>query len=151
MKIATIVNRKGRHFEAIRDVSPLAEAVDVMHRMSIGSVGIHNGSTDVILGVLSQQELTAALAKHGSPALGFSVALFMRTPALTCNCEDNAAEVMQVMTRERFRHVVVRKASEEIAGLVSLGDLVAALLEEARLEAGVLRDLARSRLLSLPG
>lgn len=151
MKIAAIVARKGRQFETVIETSSLAEAADVMHRLSIGSVGISNGNTSAIIGLLSQQELTAAIARQGSQALKMPVTVFMREAVPTCYCEDNAADVMRTMTRERCRHAVVRSMAGAVAGLVSLGDLVAALLEEAQLEAGVLRDMARSHLLTMPG
>lgn len=151
MKIAAIVSRKGRQFETVRESVPLSQAVELMHRQSIGSVGIVGGRASEVLGIVSQQELTAAIAERGIHALQLPVVIFMRQPALFCRCEDNAADVMHIMTRERCRHAVVRTIGGAVAGLVSLGDLVAALLEEVQLEAGVLRDIARSRLLALPG
>lgn len=151
MKIAAIVNRNGRQFETVTDMASMAEAADVMHRLSIGSVGVADGNTFAIIGLLSQHELTAAIAQRGPHALKVPVTAFMRNPVPTCYCEDNAADVMRTMTRERCRHAVVRSMVGAVAGLVSLGDLVAALLEEAQLEAGVLRDMARSHLLALPG
>lgn len=150
MRIAAVVSRKGSDFDTVADDRPLSVAVEIMHRKAIGSVGVTDKDGRLI-GLISQPELLAAIALFGSAALSRPVMAIMRRPVLSCRCEDGAAEVMQTMTRERFRHVVVRKASQEIAGLVSLGDLVAALLEDARLEAGVLRDMARSRLLGLPG
>jgi len=151
MKIGAIVSRKGSQFETVTETSPMSKAVDAMHRLSIGSVGVVNGNASAIMGLVSQQELTSAIAQHGCHALKAPVTAFMRKPVLTCYCEDNAADVMRAMTRERCRHVVVRSKDGAVAGLVSLGDLVAALLDEAQLEAGVLRDMARSHLLALPG
>ena len=151
MKIAAIINRKGRQFETVNEMATMAQAAETMNRLSIGSVGVAQDNTSVIVGLLSQQELTAAIAQHGTHALKATVTAFMRKPVPTCNCEDNAADVMRTMTRERCRHAVVRNLAGAVAGLVSLGDLVAALLEEAQLEAGVLRDMARSHLLALPG
>lgn len=151
MKIAAIVSRKGRQFEAVKESALLSEAVEVMHRLSIGSVGVIGSKTSDILGIVSQQELTTGIAERGIHALELPVLIFMRRPALFCSCEDNAADVMRVMTRERSRHTFVLTTGGAIAGLVSLGDLVAALLEEAQLEAGVLRDMARSHLLALSG
>lgn len=151
MKIAAIINRKGRQFETLHEMASMSEAADVMHRLSIGSVGVAESKTAAIVGLISQQELTEAIAQHGPHALNAPVMAFMRKPVPTCYCEDNAADVMRTMTRERCRHAVVRTMAGAVAGLVSLGDLVAALLEEAQLEAGVLRDMARSHLLSLPG
>jgi hypothetical protein len=72
----------------------------------------------------------------------------MRRSLTNCTCEDDVGMIMQAMTRARSRHAIVRNATGNAAGLVSMGDLVAAQLEQAQLEAGVLRDMARSHLLA---
>ena len=151
MKIAAIVNRKGQAVECVNEDDPLEQAVDLMHRKTIGSVVVQESRSGDILGLVSQAEVVAASAARGGNALKLPVLLFMRKPALFCACQDDAASVLRLMTLERCRHIVVRSTAGAIAGVVSLGDLVAALLEEAQLEAGVLRDMARSRLLSIPG
>ena len=151
MKIAAIVARKGPQLTTVRETSPMGEAVAAMHAHAIGSVAVMDAHSLQILGIVSQQELTKGIATHGIHALDLPVLTFMRRPALFCSCEDNAENVMRIMTRERCRHAIVRTAAGALAGLVSLGDLVAALLEEAQLEAGVLRDLARSHLLAASG
>lgn len=150
MKIASIVNRKGRQITTVRESTPMAEAVKIMHAQSIGSVAVLDARNSAVLGIVSQQELTECIAVRGIHALKLPALIFMRRPALFCNCEDNAADVMQTMTRNRCRHVIVRTMGGVLAGIVSLGDLVAALLEEAQLEASVLRDMARSHLLAMP-
>lgn len=155
MKIAAIVSRKGRQFTAITENAPLSEAILVMHSAAIGSVGVVRHATPEhkgeVLGIVSQKELMAAIAQHGTRALDVPVAEIMHRTPLGCLCEDDASEVMQRMTNERCRHAIVRTVGGVVAGLVSLGDLVAALLAEAKLETGVLRDMARSRLMALPG
>ena len=149
MKIAAIINRKGTDFRTVPESATLAEAVTTMHDEGIGSVGIVGSNPADIQGIVSQQELMAGLAQRGPHALQLPALIFMRRQVLFCSCDAEASDVMLSMTRQRFRHCVVRKSALAIAGLVSLGDLVAALLEEARLEAGVLRDIARGRMLSL--
>lgn len=151
MKIANVLSRKGSHFETVSETALLSEVVERMYRHAIGSVGVKDGSTGKISGMVSQQEVTKALALHGNSALQALATAFMRTPVPACQCEDDAANVMRSMTRERSRHAVVWTMGGAVAGLVSLGDLVASLLEDAQLEAGVLRDMARSHLLGAPG
>lgn len=151
MKISAIVSRKGRQFAAVAGNAPLSLAVEVMHRSAIGSVGVWHATPDApgeVLGIVSQQELMTAIAEYGATALEVPVTAVMRKPPLFCQCEDDASDVMYRMTHERCRHAVVRTVGGAVAGLVSLGDLVAALLSEAQLETGVLRDMARSRLMA---
>ena len=50
---------------------------------------------------------------------------------------------MQVMTLRRIRHLPVMEG-DALTGIVSIGDLVKARLDEQAIEVGVLRDYARS-------
>lgn len=150
MKIATVLARKRSSFECIDGDAPLSDAVVLMHNRAIGSVGVTGPDMTGIVGMVTQHELTSAIAAHGAHALAVPVEKFMRRPATACSCDDDAESVMRVMTRERVRHVVVKSLTGKVAGIVSLGDLVAAMLDDARLEAGVLRDMARSRMLAAP-
>ena len=149
MKIAAVLARKGREFYTVQHDLPLAFAMEIMHRQRIGSVGVIHAEHGRLLGLISQPELLAAFSRFGTESLKQRVSGLMRMSAMTCSCEDDATQVMRAMTRERCRHAVVMNGLGKSAGLVSIGDLVAALLEEARLEAGVLRDIARSRLLAV--
>lgn len=148
MKIAEVLNRKGNQFRTIAPSASLRDAVETMHLHEIGSVGIADARSGTVEGIVSQRELMAGIAERGVHALGLPAVIFMRRPVLFCFCDDNASVVIAMMTHQRFRHIIVRKADGAIAGLVSLGDLVAALLDEAHLEASVLRDMARGHLLA---
>jgi CBS domain-containing protein len=149
VKIAAIIAKKGTDFYTVGHDCPLSTALEVMHYHNIGSVGVTHGDHGGLLGLISQPELLAALSSFGPEALKLRVTCFMRNQPLTCRLDDSAASVLLSMTRERCRHAVVVSGEENPVGLVSLGDLVAAQLEEAQLEAGVLRDMARSNLLTL--
>lgn len=151
MKIASIVAQRAHNFECVPETTPLADAIALMNRKKIGSVGVVSVAPTKFRGLLSQSDIIAALATRGDTALNESVAGFMQSDVLSCHGEDDADKVMLAMTRQRSRHAVVRTFTGAVAALVSLGDLVAAMLDEARLETGVLRDMARSRMLVMPG
>ena len=57
----------------------------------------------------------------------------------SCSPQDGVREVMAKLTHRRVRHVPVLEG-DELAGIVSIGDIVKHRLEEAELEATVLRD-----------
>ncbi|WP_373486727.1 CBS domain-containing protein [Blastomonas sp.] len=151
MKIASIVDRKGSLVISVPETVLLGKAMETMFHSNIGSVVVLDRVVGSVIGIISQQELVAAAVARGGEAMQLPVHLFMRKPVLVCNCQDDAATVMGAMTLERSRHAVVLTQGSTLAGLVSLGDLVAALLEEAQLEVGVLRDMARSRLMASLG
>ena len=69
----------------------------------------------------------------------------MLSPPPMCGLDDRVTGIMQRMTDERIRHVVVVEDGA-IVGIVSIGDLVKAKLRDADLESRVLRERALSRL-----
>ena len=62
----------------------------------------------------------------------------MTTDVATCDPDDFIDRVMEVMTRGRFRHLPVVRHGE-LLGLVSIGDVVKARLEEIRHETEALK------------
>lgn len=150
MNIADVLSRKGRQFDCVPDTATLSDAIATMKDKGIGSVGVMTHGNSLPTGIVSQAELIEALARHGGDALSMPVLLFMQRPVPSGRCEDQVGKVLHRMTLARSRHNVVLTKDEALAGLVSLGDLVAAQLEESRMEVGVLRDMARSHLLAAP-
>jgi CBS domain-containing protein len=57
---------------------------------------------------------------------------------VSCHPDDSIDQVMQTMTTGRFRHLPVMHRGE-LLGLVSIGDVVKARLEEARHETEALK------------
>lgn len=148
MQVSEIITRKGAQVHAVGHQSKLATAIETMVRHSIGSVFVSNENSGATLGLISQTELLAALGDFGSSALEHCATGIMRKPAPACRPEDDVASVLRQMTSTRSRHMAVTDAAGMLHGIVSIGDLVAAQLAEAQLEAGVLRDMARSHLMS---
>ena len=54
--------------------------------------------------------------------------------------QDTVEELMEMMTRGRFRHVPVLDGDNRLCGLVSIGDVVKMHIEETMREAATLRQ-----------
>jgi CBS domain-containing protein len=72
------------------------------------------------------------------------VSELMTKVVIVCTPEDSIAEVMNVMTQRRIRHLPV-KDGEQLIGIISIGDVLKNRLGEMQLEANVLRDVAIAR------
>ena len=53
--------------------------------------------------------------------------------------DESVNRVMNLMTHHRVRHILVQRGGE-LAGIVSIGDVVKHRLEDLELETNVLRD-----------
>jgi len=63
-------------------------------------------------------------SSHDTP-----VSEIMTAPALTVTLSDTARHCMEIMTQHRFRHLPVVEGSR-VLGILSIGDLVKAVIEE---------------------
>jgi CBS domain-containing protein len=92
-----------------------------------------------IVGIISERDIVRGLAKHGAAVAALSVSDLMTPEVLTCSPNDTIAEIMAVMTAQRFRHLPVVEDGR-LAGIVSIGDVVKYRLDETKLEVDSLRD-----------
>jgi CBS domain-containing protein len=67
----------------------------------------------------------------------------MTRKVVTCTLTDTIVEIMERMTAGKFRHVPVVERGR-LAGIISIGDVVKARLEELEQEQDALRDYIRT-------
>lgn len=137
MKIANILESKGRNVQTIAPDAPVAMAI---HRLVASRIGALVVSSDgeTVLGVIAEGDVVLALSRHGAAALDQRVGEVMSKGAST-TVDAPLAEVMVEMTRGRHRHLPVLEHSK-LVGIVSVGDLVKHRLDELELQTNVLRD-----------
>jgi CBS domain-containing protein len=93
---------------------------------------------DAVAGIVSERDLVRAFAMHGVKALELEASEVMTRDVTTCDPDDSIEHVMELMTRGRFRHLPVVRHGE-LLGLVSIGDVVKARIEETQHEAEALK------------
>jgi len=64
----------------------------------------------------------------------------MQYGVATVSPDESVSRVMNLMTHHRVRHIAVLRGGE-LAGIVSIGDVVRHRLEDLELETNVLRDV----------
>ncbi len=147
MKIADILASKSSAIATVAHDQSFGTALRLMHSARIGSVVVVHAQSGALMGLVSQPEIVEALTILGSACLTHCVTGVMQRPAATCGPQDEVRAVMRRMSAERNRHIIVL-SDHMLLGIVSIGDLVAAQLQQATLETAVLRDMAQSRLLA---
>jgi CBS domain-containing protein len=143
MHVAAVIKRKGPDVVSIAPDKTVAEAVSLLTRKGIGAVLVLDGA-GTIHGILSERDIITGLSRHGADALTQRVDALMARDVLRCSPHDTIAEVMEVMTEQRSRHLVVTEDGK-LAGLISIGDVVKQRLIDANLEVESLRDYVSLR------
>jgi len=100
---------------------------------------VRNGKGS-LAGILSERDVVRAVSEQGAGALAQPVSAYMTRDVATCGETDTVDELMEMMTRGRFRHVPVMCAREGLIGIVSIGDVVKSRIEETEREAATLKE-----------
>jgi CBS domain-containing protein len=108
----------------------------------IGALPVMEYAT--MVGIISERDVCRGVALHGKAAAALRVRDLMTPDVAVCRLDDSAKDAMRTMLHRHIRHLPVMEDGD-LVGMISLRDVLAAAVDEARLEAEVLRDLARSK------
>jgi CBS domain-containing protein len=137
MFVSDILAQKGGLVFTVTPGTSIAQLSQQLSTRRIGSVLVLDGE-GAVAGIVSERDLVRALASHGAKALELEARQVMTREVVTCDPDDSIDQVMQTMTQGRFRHLPVVRHGE-LLGLVSIGDVVKARLEETKHETEALK------------
>ena len=137
MFVSDILAQKGGLVFSVTPGTSIAQLSQQLSTRRIGSMLVLDGEGSVA-GIVSERDLVRALASHGAKAMELEARQVMTRDVVTCDPDDSIDQVMQTMTQGRFRHLPVVRHGE-LLGLVSIGDVVKARLEETKHETEALK------------
>jgi CBS domain-containing protein len=138
MNVDAILRAKGDTVTLVTPQAPIAEAVAVLRREGIGALVVSRDGVAVD-GILSERDVIHGLARMGPQLLDATVEQLMTRRVFTCTPRDSIADLMAEMTKRRIRHIPVLQDGE-LAGIISIGDVVKARLDEMEYETSSLRS-----------
>ncbi len=143
MRVSQLLATKGPDVATIAQGRGVAEAVALLKERGIGALVV-TGKKPPLVGILSERDVVRALATHGESALGLKVADLMSREVSVCTPDSEVTTLMVTMTERRFRHVPVIDG-ERLVGIISIGDVVKARLEELEHDKRDLLDYVSGR------
>ena len=119
----------------------------IAQRMREERVGafVVSGDGQRLDGLITEREIVLGMARSGEAVVQLRARDLMQHSVVTCAPGDSIRSAMAAMTRARVRHLPVVDGGR-LRGIVSIGDVIKSFVDDADLEARVLRDayLARS-------
>jgi CBS domain-containing protein len=137
MFVSDILTQKGGLVFTVTPGTTVSQIAQQLCTRRVGSVLVMSGN-DKVAGIVSERDLVRAMSLHGAAALELEARHVMTRDVVTCDPDDSIDQIMEIMTRGRFRHVPVVRHGE-LLGVVSIGDVVKARLEETRHETEALK------------
>ncbi len=122
-----LLDRKGRAVYAIGPEDPVLEAIQLMADHHIGAlVVLRNGE---LAGILSERDYARKVILMGRSSDETPAWQIMSSPVHSVSPDGTLEECMRLMTEKRIRHLPVVETGR-VVGMISIGDLVKAVIEE---------------------
>lgn len=100
-----------------------------------------------LVSIVTERDIVWAAGKMGTSLKDVKVRDIMATTLVTCDIDDSLDHAMDLMTRnptrQRIRHLPVLD-NNELAGVISIGDIVHALLTETKFENNLLKNYIKN-------
>jgi CBS domain-containing protein len=127
MRIADVLRGKGTAVATVTADTTITELLADLAERNVGAMVVLGA--DGLIGIVSERDVVRKLHERGSDLLSAPVSEIMTTVVATCTPGDTVDDLSVVMTTNRVRHVPVLDDGE-LAGIVSIGDVVKTRMEE---------------------
>lgn len=124
-----LARKNGNHLFSIDPDEPVLDAIQLMSDHSIGAVLVMRGGE--LLGILSERDYARKVVLMGRSSSDTPVREIMSSPVVTVPPSESLEDCMQIMTQRRIRHLPVTSGGR-VLGMLSIGDLVKAVIDEQR-------------------
>ena len=139
MQISQLLRHKGREVATIPGSESVRTALGLLAEKGIGALVVSTDGRHVE-GIVSERDVARGLHEHGAGLLAEPVSSLMTAQVHTCRPNASVHELAQTMTDHRVRHVPVVDDDGALVGIVSIGDVVKARLDELEEERAQLVD-----------
>ena len=124
-----ILDRKGRAIHSVGPGDPVLEAIRLMAEHHVGALLVMRG--EELAGIVSERDYARKVILLGRSSSETPVSQIMSSPVTTVGADATVEECMRIMTERRIRHLPVVEG-RRVVGVISIGDLVKAFIEDQR-------------------
>ena len=126
-----LLDSKGREIISIAQEASVYDAIKLMADHGIGSLLVMDG--DELKGIVTERDYARKVIIKGRSSESTQVGEIMTTDLVTTTSAQTVNECMTMMSERRIRHLPVM-SGKEVVGLISIGDLVQAIISDQQEE-----------------
>jgi CBS domain-containing protein len=127
LRVNHLLARKGRETWSVDADEPVLEAIQIMADRHVGALPVTRGGE--LVGLVSERDYARKVILLGRSSAETPVWQIMSTPVVTVGPAETVKRCMEIMTEKRIRHLPVMEHGDMV-GMISIGDLVRAVIEE---------------------
>ena len=126
-----LLEAKAPEVHSIGPDAPVIDAIRLMAEKHIGALVVIDAGR--LAGMVSERDYARKIVLQGRSSSNTPVREIMTSDVLSVGLDDTADHCMQMVTHRRIRHLPV-VVDGAVVGLVSIGDLVKAVIEDQQVE-----------------
>jgi len=135
--VRQLLGTKSPEIHAVAPQSAVIDAIRLMAEKGIGAVLVMDGAR--LAGILSERDYARKIVLRDRSSRDTPVASIMTADLVTVTPADTVEDCLQLVTDRRIRHLPVVEGGA-VVGVISIGDLVKAVIEQQRRELGQLQQ-----------
>jgi CBS domain-containing protein len=125
--VRQLLENKGRAVFSVAPDAPVLEAIRAMAEHHVGALLVMKGTT--LAGIVSERDYARKVILLGRSSADTPVRDIMTAQVVTVSPDTSVQQCMQIVTEKRVRHLPVTE-SGRVIGMISIGDLVKAVMAE---------------------
>ena len=126
-----LLDSKGRDIISIVQEASVYDAIKLMADHGVGSLLVMDG--DELKGIVTERDYARKVIIKGRASESTQVGEIMTKDLVTTTSAQTVNECMTMMSERRIRHLPVM-SGEKVVGLISIGDLVQAIISDQQEE-----------------
>ena len=126
-----LLDSKGREIISIVQEASVYDAIKLMAERGVGSLLVMDG--DELKGIVTERDYARKVIIKGRSSESTQVREIMTIDLVTTTGAQTVNECMTIMSEKRIRHLPVM-SGKEVVGLISIGDLVQAIISDQQEE-----------------
>ena len=135
--VRQLLGTKSPDIHAVAPQSAVIDAIRLMAEKGIGAVLVMDGAR--LAGILSERDYARKIVLRDRSSRDTPVASIMTAEVVTVTPAATVEDCLQLVTDRRIRHLPVVEGGV-VLGVISIGDLVKAVIEQQRQELGQLQQ-----------
>ena len=143
MKLRDILRVKGHHVYTVRPDQTVQDAVKILMQHRVGALLVEDAERRAV-GIITERDVLRECVDRAAELGRVPVREAMTRDLIIGVPDDEIGYTMGIMTQNRIRHLPVMDG-DHVAGMISIGDVVKATLDETEYENRYLKEYIQSR------
>ncbi len=133
-----LIEAKNKGLAFVAPEQSVLRALEVMAKVDVGALLVLDGKN--LVGVFSERDYARKVILQGKASRNTAIREVMSDHVVSVTTDQSIEECMAIMTDKRIRHLPVLDKHNNVAGIVSIGDVVKEIVDEQKFIIGQLEN-----------